>query len=252
MLSRIDRSSPLPAWAQAAQSIRRQIETGRFAGGQRLPSESDLAESFEISRLTVRQAMAKLADEGLVERKQGVGTFVTPRQVAVQHDLSLSSSWRQRFEDEGHESSSELLESALHDGIPRELAASVAPAEAVGSFGFLKRVHYVDGRPIGWTESWVPNSLAPGIAEGPLDAGSLSTTLKNRYGLSAESVENRVEAVLASATDAQLLDTVPDVPLFAVTAVSRIKTGGLLEISRTCWVGGRVRFRFFHRSTTPA
>jgi len=249
--SRIDRSSPLPAWAQAAQHLRREIETGRFAGGERLPSEGELAESFSLSRLTVRQAMAKLVEEGLVERKQGVGTFVTPRKLAVQHDLSLSSSWRERFGAEGHASDSVLLESVQQAALPAEMAARVAPAEAVGPFAFLKRVHHVDDQPIGSTESWVPGALAPGLTGGPLDGGSLSTTLQNRYGLAPASVESSLEAILATAADAQLLDTVPDVPLFAVAAVNRLKNSELLEISRTLWVGGRVRFRFLHR-TQPA
>jgi GntR family transcriptional regulator len=54
--------------------------------------------------------VGELADEGLIERRQGVGIFVVPRKVAVQHDLSLSSSWRERFLEEGHKSASELLE----------------------------------------------------------------------------------------------------------------------------------------------
>jgi GntR family transcriptional regulator len=248
VLSRIDRSSPLPAWAQAAQHIRRQIETGRYAGGERLPSESELAESFELSRLTVRQAMAKLADEGLVERKQGVGTFVTPRKLAVQHDLSLSSSWRERFEQEGHASSSALLESAQQASLPAEMAGRVAAAEAAGPFAFLKRVHHVDDQPIGTTESWVPGALAPGLAGGSLDGESLSATLQNRYGLAAATVDSSLETVLATAADAQLLDTVADVPLFVVAAVSRLKNNELLEISRTVWVGGRVRFRFLQHA----
>jgi GntR family transcriptional regulator len=244
VLSRIDRSSPLPAWAQAAQYIRRQIETGRYAGGERLPSESELAESFGLSRLTVRQAMAQLSTEGLVERRQGVGTFVAPRKVAVQHDLSLSSSWRKRFQDEGHQSSSKLLTAAIQDALPFELTAGLEPTEIDGRMSFLKRVHVVDAQPIGATESWVPVTVAPGLTERPLDDDSLSTTLLKRYGHAPATVDSTMEAVLATAADAQLLDTVPDVPLFVVTAISRQKSGELLEVSRTSWVGGRVRFHF--------
>jgi GntR family transcriptional regulator len=250
--SRIDRSSPLPAWAQAAQHIRRQIETGRFAGGERLPSESELADSFELSRLTVRQAMAKLAEEGLVERKQGIGTFVTPRKLAVQHDLSLSSSWRQRFEQEGRASSSALLESAPQAALPAEMSTRVTGVEAAGPFAFVKRVHHVDDQPIGSTESWIPAALAPGLTDGPLDGGSLSETLQRRFGLASATVDSSLETMLATAADAQLLDTVVDVPLFLVAAVSRLKDGDLLEVSRTLWVGGRVRFRFVHHARQPA
>src|SRR5438309_1064492 len=103
MRGEIDRSSPLPAWAQVVQNLRRQIETGRLPGGERLPSEAELAAIFQLSRITIRQALSRLSSDGMIERRQGVGTFVIPRRVAVQHDLSLSSSWRQRFREEGHQ-----------------------------------------------------------------------------------------------------------------------------------------------------
>jgi GntR family transcriptional regulator len=244
VLNHIDRTSPLPAWAQAAQYIRRQIETGRLAGGERLPSEIELAETFTLSRLTIRQALGQLASEGLIERRKGIGTFVAPQKVVVQHDLSLSSSWRQRFLAEGHRSSSELLETRTHQTLPTELAARLTPGDPRDNLSFLKRLQIVDSTPIGVTESWVPISVAPDLVGRPLDGGSLSATLQNRYARSAATVESTLETVLATAAEAQLLDTATDVPLFVVTAVSRQKDGDLLEISRTSWVGGRVRFRF--------
>jgi GntR family transcriptional regulator len=244
----IDRTSPLPAWAQAAQHLRRQIETGRLSSGERLPSEVELADAFQLSRLTVRRALGELSSEGLIERRQGIGTFVVPRKVAVQHDLSLSSSWRQRFLEEGHKSSSELLEASLAAGLPTDLAARVAPDEVPVQIFFLKRLHRVDSEPIGVTESWVPVNVAPGLIDQPLEDGSLSATLRSRYARTAANVDSTLETILASAADAQLLGTVTDVPLFAVTAVSRQKDGDLLELSRTLWVGGRVRFRFVHNN----
>ncbi|MGF7236537.1 MAG: GntR family transcriptional regulator [Frankia sp.] len=251
MLNHIDRSSPLPAWAQVAQNIRREIETGRLAGGARLPSETELADAFQLSRITVRQALGQLSSEGLIERRQGVGTFVAPRKVAVQHDLGLSSSWRQRFLEEGHESSSTLLEARLESAVPADLARRLEASDYDGKVSFLKRLQLVDGQPIGLTESWVPVELAPGLTDQPLDEGSLSTTLRNRYGRSAATVDSTLETLLATAADAQLMDTVTDVPLFVVIAISRQKNGDLLEVSRTFWVGGRVRFRFLQHADSP-
>jgi len=248
MQGEIDRSSPLPAWAQMAQNLRRQIETGRLAGGDRLPSEAELTEIFRLSRITVRQALSRLSTDGLIERRQGLGTFVVPRKVAVQHDLSLSSSWRQRFREEGHESGAIVLEALDGVVLPVELARRLLPSDEVGAMVFLKRVQQVDAQPIGLTESWVPAAVAPGLAEQPLDDGSLSQTLRNHYGRSAATVDSTLETALATVTEAQLLDTVTDIPLFVVTSVSREKNGDLLEVSRTSWVGGRVRFRFLQHA----
>jgi DNA-binding GntR family transcriptional regulator len=82
--------------------------------------------------------------------------------------------------------------------------------------------------------------------------GSLSLTLRERYGIRPAEVESLVETTLASAADAQLLDTLVDAPLFVVVALSRQENGDFLEISRTSWVGGRVRFRFVHHAERPA
>ncbi|MFC7591307.1 GntR family transcriptional regulator [Nonomuraea antimicrobica] len=92
----VDRSSPVPAWAQVAQILRRQMDAGALDAGERLPSEQELAVGFDVSRITIRQALAHLAAEGYVERRQGVGTFVSPRPDLVQHDLALSAPWRDR------------------------------------------------------------------------------------------------------------------------------------------------------------
>lgn len=247
MSGRVDRNSPVPAWAQVVQDIRRRIDSGILAGGHRLPSETELAAEYGVSRITVRQALAHLSADGYVDRRQGTGTFVSARTTPVQHDLSLSLPWRIRLRDEGHKAISEPLLSSVEPRLPAELADTLGSTEEVGEVVYLKRLQRVDDQPIGITESWLPRNLVPGLADEPLIDGSLSTTLRERYGIVASEVDNVLETVLATAADAQLLDAYVDVPLFVVIAVSRMSDGRLLEVSRTSWVGSRVRFHFLHR-----
>lgn len=82
---RVDKRSPVPAYAQLAQILRRRISSGVYRPGSRLPSEAEIGKSFKISGLTVRQAVKALVDEGLVERIQGSGTFVKRLDVATSH-----------------------------------------------------------------------------------------------------------------------------------------------------------------------
>jgi GntR family transcriptional regulator len=241
---RVDRSSPVPVWAQVVQDIRRRIDAGVLVSGQRLPSETELAAEFSVSRITIRQALGHLSADGYVDRRQGTGTFVSARTTPVQHDLSLNVPWRIRLRDEGHKAISEPLVSAVERAVPADFGEGFAVA---GEVVYLKRLQRVDTQPIGITESWLPARLVPGLAEEPLIDGSLSLTLKERYGIVAAEVDNSLETVLATAADAQLLDAYVDVPLFVVTAVSRLADGDLLEVSRTSWVGSRVRFRFLHK-----
>ena len=69
--------APLPRYLQIAESLSRDIGSGRFGAGDRLPTERQLAAQFEVTVITLRKALAVLADRGLVDRRHGSGTYVT-------------------------------------------------------------------------------------------------------------------------------------------------------------------------------
>src|ERR687895_1118525 len=75
----IDRRSPIPFYFQLTELLTREIEAGRWAVDDRLPSEPAICEGFGVSRTTVRQALAALESAGLIRREKGRGTFVARR-----------------------------------------------------------------------------------------------------------------------------------------------------------------------------
>jgi len=79
----------LPKYQQILVELRRSIATGHVKTGDRLPSETDLADSFSVSRLTVQRALKELQIEGLVERRAGSGTYVLPRKECAGHLFGL-------------------------------------------------------------------------------------------------------------------------------------------------------------------
>ena len=81
-----------PLYLQVASTIRRRIETGAWAPGSRMPTLDELAAEFSMARVTVRQALALLEDEGLIRRHQGRGTFVADR-LPERQWLRLGASW---------------------------------------------------------------------------------------------------------------------------------------------------------------
>ncbi len=247
--AQVVRTSPMPAWAQVAQHFKRTIDDGTLPSGHRLPSETELADDFGVSRMTVRQAFGHLSAEGYVDRRQGIGTFVAPRRLPIQHDLSMNGPWRDRLSLQGYKPVSKVIESGLRAVLPPETRARVSDLDVEPPFAYFKRLHRVDDEPIGMTESWVPTAVVPGLEKQELVDGSLSQTLNERYGIESSLVDNVVEAVLATAADAQLLETFVDTPLFVVTAAGRTRDGDLVHVSRTAWVAGRVRFHYLHRSS---
>ena len=82
---RIDKKDHLPAYAQLARIIKQRISNGTYQPGARLPSEAAIAGNFGISAMTARQAIGLLAQEGLVDRVQGSGTFIKRLKFTASH-----------------------------------------------------------------------------------------------------------------------------------------------------------------------
>lgn len=78
----------IPLHVSISEELRRQIQSGDYQPGEKLPSEHQLMDAFEVSRITVRQAIANLVNQGLAKTQRGKGVFVTPQQKV---DYSLSS-----------------------------------------------------------------------------------------------------------------------------------------------------------------
>lgn len=93
----MDRTSGVPVYRQVADTIRRRIDEGTYAPGSQLPSERDLGEEFDISRVTVRQAVSLLRTQGVVVAEHGRGVFVArPRQVRRLSRQRLSRAAREQ------------------------------------------------------------------------------------------------------------------------------------------------------------
>lgn len=241
--NRVERRSPLPAWAQIQRDLRRVINK-QFPAGQQLPTERELSEIYGVSRITVRQALAELAGDGFVERRQGAGTFVSDRPTYVQHELGLTDHWRDRFSAKGHDTTSTHLRDAHVEEEPLELRRLIEGQEGADEKIHLKRLHRVDGQIIGLTDSWVVQQLAPDLDRRSLIDGSLSRTLERVYGLHSAETGHFLEVGSADAQDAKTLEATLDAPLLVIWSVSRLVDRRLLETTRTAWLGSRVRIHY--------
>ncbi len=136
------RRHTMPLYAQVANALRGEIESGAWTVGDQLPAIDDLAARFGIARATMRQAIEVIEEEGLVLRRHGHGTFVEkdPRE---QRWLPLASDWESFVRTiESLQPKLLLVEAAERQ--PRLLAGEGRPAAA---YQHLKRIHYRDDRP---------------------------------------------------------------------------------------------------------
>lgn len=237
----VSHDSALPAWGQIMRDLRRRIEQGQMRSGDRLPTERDLAQRYQVSRMTVRQALDRLERDGSIMRRQGAGTFVTEAAHTLQHDLSLSISWRERAVELGFEARSVEVTTMNDTEIPESLADALG-VSLPGPCRMYERLQLVNDTPIGLTKSWVPCNVAVRLPE-QLKASSLSLTLRE-LGIRSAATHNLMEVSTATSSEAPLLKTYVDVPLFIVKAVGCDTAGSVIHVSKTAWLGNRVRFRY--------
>jgi len=213
----IDRASPVPFYFQLAALLEQEIVRQRWQPGERLPSESELCTQFELSRTTVRQALARLEQEGLVVPRKGIGTFVasaSPRMWLLQSQEGF-------FQDEvtrlGRAVSSEILSRRVGE-LPHWAADALGlPQGAEGVV--MERLRSVDGKLALCVTDCLPVAQA-GVVLAMDGTQSLYERLREEHGLEVAGGRRLVEAVPASKQLARLLDAPVGMPLMFIESVS--------------------------------
>jgi GntR family transcriptional regulator len=193
----------LPKGGPKGQALRGILEEllGALPPGAALPSERELADRYEIARMTVRSEIERLTAEGLVYRLQGRGTFVSEPRVAQAGALS---SFTEDMVARGLSPGSTLLsaETAEADGF-LAAALELAPGDPVFR---LDRVRTADGEPVAIEQAFLPLQRFPGIEDVDFTAASLFDVLAERFGVTLRDARQRAVAAAIDSDEAALLD----------------------------------------------
>lgn len=148
-----------PIYLRLQMLIRDAVDSGRLKPADALPSERDLAQEMGISRVTVRKALLGLVGEGVVEQRQGSGTFISSRDRKVQQGLSHLTSFTEDMRTRGRVTSSDWLMRGLDRVTTAEaMHLALSPGEMVARFHRLRRA---DGLPMALERACVPASILP-------------------------------------------------------------------------------------------
>ena len=193
-------------------ALRAEIETRRLAAGTRLPSEAVLSKELRISRPTLREAARVLAQEGLLDIRHGVGTFVAGGPPPLRNALDSMSSLTSAIRAAGGEPHvAALAIEQVEPPLDVATALRVAPGDRVTR---ISRVRLIDDRPLGLAYEYVPVTEATRFsAVRAFDGTSLYTFLTQALGVALLSSEMSVTAVSATAPQARLLAIRSGAPL---------------------------------------
>jgi GntR family transcriptional regulator len=240
-------SSSIPQYIQIQNKIKQLIQAGRLRLGGKLPSENVLASQFGVSRMTVRHALEKLVHENIIEKRRGLGNYVTDKSDVITAELSFPPSLTTLLNEAGFPSSSMILSCYLTTNIPsrgKELLKLV-PDEQVA---FLERLRFGADIPLAINQSWLPDKLVNGITEIELIEGSLMKTLIETYHILPTKGIEWVEPTVASTKEAEFLKIRPGAPLLLMTMISFMEEGTPVEFSKTLWRGDKLRLQINSRN----
>jgi GntR family transcriptional regulator len=233
MLGALDKDLPVPLYHQLQAVLKAEIESRKWRADEQLPNETKIAERFGVSKITVRQALQKLAELGYIRREQGRGTFVArrkfdegPRELTSfteemrRHDLAATSRILGQFVVEADAKVADALLVPLHSPV-----------------FVLMRLRLADTEPMSVQTAHIPAAFVPGLE---VTAGSsLYDVLQSRYQLYAARARETYFVAAAEARAAELLGIPEGSPVFTVERVTLLPNERPFEFVQSVVRGDR-------------
>jgi GntR family transcriptional regulator len=216
-MSRMNRDEEdVPFYKQLKNKILDEIESGKLKHGDKLPSERELAEQFQISRMTARHTLSILEREGVVERRVGSGTFINNKK--IQMDFVTFNSFTKNMLSKGLIPSTQILSIRKMEATPNLAQKLKLP---LGEMMIaIQRLRLVNETPISIEESFLPEKLCPGLDEIITDNDSLYEILEREYGIVLVMAKEYMQVTVSDESESKLLKIRSESPCIFQEAVA--------------------------------
>jgi len=236
----LQREAPDPLYQQIIDDLTAAIQAGRFEPHQRLPSERELSEQYQVSRMTVRHALLALAREGIIYTRVGKGTFVAEPKIDQQ--LRTLTGFTQDVTARGSQPASRVLAASVVPATPEVAAALRLPPQA--EVVRLTRLRLSDGVPLAVETTHLPFARFAGLLVHDFAAESLYAVLEDEYGVALTHAEQVLEAAVGDAGENELLEVTPPAAVMRMQRLTVDSAGEPVEFVLSTYRGDRYKFRF--------
>jgi GntR family transcriptional regulator len=203
----------IPAYRRIQGKIRKTIETGDLRPGDAVPSERELARTHDVSLMTARHALASLEQEGAVERRRGVGTFVSAPKIHFNKLMSYTEQMGSRSLDA---CSKVLLAKIIDDEQEVNARLALSPKSRVVK---IERLRHAADEPFALETCYLSAAQFSGLVTAPLQRDSLFATLERDYSIELGYADEEVDATAADQRTAELLGVPKREPLLRIRQV---------------------------------
>ncbi|HEU5139265.1 MAG TPA: GntR family transcriptional regulator [Bacillales bacterium] len=233
----VDKQSPLPIYFQLEEEIKNRIDQKELVPGDLIPSEREFAEQHGISRMTVRQAISDLVNEGYLYRQKGKGTFVARKK--IEQPLHRVTSFTEDMIARGMKPSSRLVRFevvSVSDQTAEELAVeSSEPAYEI------KRVRLADGLPMALETNIIPVRLAEGLTEEHAH-GSLYDYVAGSLPSPIDYARQVIESSAAHESESEALGIPKGSPILLIRQNTYLADGTPFELVKSAYRADRYKF----------
>ncbi len=227
----LDKSAPIPLYFQVKNLLIDMLHHQELTPGEMIPTEYDLCDIFNVSRTTIRQALAELVEEGVFYRVKGRGTFVS--QSKVHHNLSLERSlFTNNIHAKGFIPTTKVLEIKTMPSSSEISTALKLPMNT--DVISLKRLKFANGEPLVISQTYLPYSLCKNLLSHNLNEEALTDLLSTHIHTKLAKTVYTLEAATATKEDCELLliSKITAVVLVHTTSANKFDTPIAYSISR--------------------
>jgi len=200
----LNRKSSIPLYEQIKQIIRKQILSGEYVAGSRLPTEEEFCALFDVSKITVKRALNDLARAGIIERRQGSGSIVAHK--LVEDSFAGTEGFSAAASRNGQTPTSKVLSVSLVEPSEHLLNSFQLPRRSSTEFMRFRRLLFVNGRPGALIMVYVPKALGQQLLTYNLENRSFYQLYQEISALKITRNENILTPIAVQDEEAALLE----------------------------------------------
>jgi GntR family transcriptional regulator len=234
----LDTISVIPLYHQLKEILRENIESGVWNPGDMIPSENQLMQDYSISRNTAKKAIENLVQEGILNRVQGKGTFVSSPK--FEQSLSGFYSFSKVIRERGL-TPKDVIKSFQIIKVKPSIAKHLNLEESDDVIELI-RLRYVQEEPMIFETSYIPLKYFPSLTQEKLGKSSLYDLMQNEYAVFVNKAKEIFEPVLIKAYESQYLEVEEGYPALLLERVAYDSSGRPVEFCRSIVRGDRCRF----------
>lgn len=240
------RDDPVPLYSRIRDEIRGRIAVGQWQAHQQIPSEAVLMQQYGVSRITVRQAVQALEQQGLIVKVPGKGSFVAPPKPF--QELAQLQGFAEAMSRQGHVATSRVIDLVTQPAIA--LVAQRLALPQASMVTRIRRVRLLDGQPVSLDVTWLPQAVGDRLRYEDLVHRDIFLILENDHGIALGRADLAMDAVTADAELARHLGLAPGDAVLRVDRLTHTRDGHPIDYETLYCRGDNFQYRLrVHRGT---